>query len=38
MIREWVPSNRRGVVTLSILALGSALLAYSDFSRGMSAG
>jgi hypothetical protein len=33
MIREWVPSNRRGVVMLSILALASALLAYSDFSR-----
>jgi hypothetical protein len=33
MIREWVPSNRRGVVMLSILALASALRAYSDFSR-----
>jgi ACR3 family arsenite efflux pump ArsB len=33
MIREWVPSNRRGLVMLSILALASGLLAYSDFSR-----
>ncbi len=32
MIGEWVPSNRRGVVMLSILALASALLAYRDFS------
>jgi len=33
MMREWVPSNRRGVVMLSILAVASALLGYGEFSR-----
>jgi hypothetical protein len=30
MIREWVPSNRRGLVMLSILALASGLLALAN--------
>jgi hypothetical protein len=33
MIREWVPSNRRGFVMLSLLAAMSAMLAYVDFAR-----
>jgi hypothetical protein len=33
MVREWVPSNRRGFVLLATLALVSAILAYVDFAR-----
>jgi hypothetical protein len=33
MIREWVPSNRRGFLLLAALALASAILACVDFAR-----
>jgi hypothetical protein len=33
MVREWVPSNRRGFVLLSSLAIISAILAYGDFAH-----
>ena len=33
MVREWVPSNRRGFLLLAALALVSAILAYVDFAR-----
>ena len=33
MVREWVPSNRRGLILLATLALVSAILAYVDFAR-----
>jgi hypothetical protein len=33
MVREWVPSNRRGFVLLSSLAIASAISAYLDFAR-----
>jgi len=33
MVREWVPSNRRGFILLATLALVSAILAYVDFAR-----
>jgi hypothetical protein len=33
MIREWVPSSRRGFVLLSSLAIISAILAYVDFAH-----
>jgi len=33
MVREWVPSNRRGFVLLSSLAIISAILAYGDFAQ-----
>src|SRR5882757_7433470 len=33
MVREWVPSNRRGFILLSSLAIVSAILAYADFAR-----
>ena len=33
MVREWVPSNRRGFVLLSSLAIASAVSAYPDFAR-----
>jgi Domain of unknown function (DUF1772) len=33
MVREWAPSNRRGFVLLSSLAVVSAILAYVGFSR-----
>jgi hypothetical protein len=33
MVREWTPSNRRGFVMLSVLAIISAILAYIDFAR-----
>jgi hypothetical protein len=32
MIREWLASNRRGTVMMSVLAVISAVLAYSQFS------
>jgi hypothetical protein len=31
MIREWMPSNRRGALMLSVLAAVSAILAYIQF-------
>jgi hypothetical protein len=31
MIREWMPSNRRGTLMLSVLAAVSAILAYIQF-------
>jgi hypothetical protein len=33
MIWEWINSNRRGVVMLSVLAIASALFAYAEVSR-----
>ena len=33
IVREWVPSNRRGFVLLSVLAIISALLAYGEFAQ-----
>jgi hypothetical protein len=33
MVREWAPSNRRGFVMLSSLAMVSAIAAYVDFAR-----
>ena len=33
MVREWAPSNRRGFVLLSSLAIVSAILAYVDYAR-----
>jgi hypothetical protein len=33
MVREWAPSNRRGFVMLSSLAVISAILAYIGFAR-----
>ena len=33
MVREWAPSNRRGFIMLSLLAIFSAILAYVDFAR-----
>ena len=33
MVREWVPSNRRAFVMLSLLAIISAILAYVDYAR-----
>jgi hypothetical protein len=33
MMREWTPSNRRGFVLVSALAIISALLAYVEFVR-----
>src|SRR5258708_15079209 len=33
MVREWVPSNRRGFVLLSVLAIISALLASGEFAQ-----
>jgi anthrone oxygenase-like protein len=33
MVREWVPSNRRGFVMLSLLAVVSAIAAYVDSAR-----
>jgi hypothetical protein len=32
-IREWIPSSRRGLVMLAVLALISALSAYADYTR-----
>jgi hypothetical protein len=34
IIREWIPSNRRGFVMLAVLAMVSALLGYTDYIRG----
>jgi hypothetical protein len=31
MVQEWVPSNRRGMLMLSVLALASSLFAQSQF-------
>ncbi len=33
MVKEWTPSNRRGFVMTSALALIASLLAYVDFAR-----
>ena len=33
MVREWTPSNRRGFVMLSALAIASSVLAYADYAR-----
>jgi hypothetical protein len=33
MVREWTPSNRRGFVMLSALAIASSILAYADYAR-----
>ena len=33
MVREWIPSNRRGFVMLSSFAIISAILAYVDYAR-----
>ena len=33
MVREWVPSNRRGFVLLSVLAIISACLASGEFAQ-----
>jgi hypothetical protein len=33
MVREWAPSNRRGFVMLSSLAVVSGIAAYVDFAR-----
>ena len=33
MIREWIPSNRRGFIMLATLAIISAVLAYVDYGR-----
>ena len=33
MIREWMPSNRRGFVMLAVLAIISAISGYADFLR-----
>ncbi|MEY2503361.1 MAG: hypothetical protein QOI07_3698 [Verrucomicrobiota bacterium] len=33
IIREWVPSNRRGFVMLAVLAIVSALSGYTDYIR-----
>src|SRR5258707_8592943 len=33
MVRQWVPSNRRGFVLLSVLAIISALLASGEFAQ-----
>lgn len=33
MIWEWINSNRRGVVMLSVLAIAAALLGYVEFNR-----
>jgi hypothetical protein len=31
MVREWTPSNRRGLIMLAALAIISAILAYADY-------
>jgi hypothetical protein len=33
MIREWIPSNRRGSIMMAVLAVISAMLAYVDYAR-----
>jgi hypothetical protein len=33
IIREWIPSNRRGFVMLAVLAIVSALSGYTDYIR-----
>ena len=33
IIREWIPSNRRGFVMLAVLAIVSALSGYADYIR-----
>jgi hypothetical protein len=33
MVREWTPSNRRGFVMLSALAIASSILAYADYAN-----
>jgi hypothetical protein len=33
MLHEWAPSNRRGFVLMSILAVISSVLAYADYAR-----
>ena len=33
MVREWTPSNRRGFIMLSMLAIASSILAYTDYAR-----
>jgi hypothetical protein len=33
IIREWIPSNRRGFVMLAVLAIISALSGYTDYIR-----
>jgi len=33
MVREWIPSNRRGFIMLATLAIISAVLAYVDYGR-----
>ena len=33
MMREWTPSNRRGFILLSALALLAAILAFADYAR-----
>jgi hypothetical protein len=33
MIREWIPSSRRGFIMLAALAVISAILAYVDYGR-----
>src|SRR5262245_21959282 len=33
MMREWTPSNRRGFILLSVLAVASTILAFADYAR-----
>jgi len=33
MVKEWTPSNRRGFVMTSAIALAASILAYVDFAR-----
>src|SRR5262249_52948751 len=33
MMREWTPSNRRGFIPLTVLALLAAILAFADYAR-----
>jgi ACR3 family arsenite efflux pump ArsB len=37
MVKEWQPSNRRGFVMLSVIALAAAVLAYADFAASRDA-